>query len=149
MVHWIISKCSEIFCCSLSFIKTLATFCHSLDFFKMQGKLLHFAYSYNMFEYQRAAVVFEQISYMNQNGRHRFREFNDMCSYGFNVYNNVWKPVIGKELRCQREKDNPRDPYAVAVTKSCTGDVGVEVVGHVPHYLSALCSLFTRQSGVV
>ena len=51
---------------------------------------------------------------------------------GFHVYKDVWRPVIGEELRCQREEDNPRDPYAVAVTKSCTGVGGVEVVGHVP-----------------
>ena len=48
------------------------------------------------------------------------------------------------ELRCQREEDNPRDSYAVAVTKSRTG-----VVGHVPRYLSTVCSLFIRRSGAV
>lgn len=52
------------------------------------------------------------------------------------------------------EEDNLRDPYFVAVTKSCNGVVGVEVVGvefvgDVPRYLSTLCSLFIRQSGVV
>ena len=31
----------------------------------------------------------------------------------FLVYKNVCTPVIGKELRCQREEGNPRDPYAV------------------------------------
>ena len=40
--------------------------------------------------------------------------------------------MIGEELRCQREKDNLRDLYAVAMTKSCTGVVVVEVVEHVP-----------------
>ena len=47
----------------------------------------------------------------------------------FYVYKDVWRPVIGEELRCQREEDNPRDPYAVTVTKS-----RIEVVGHVPRY---------------
>ena len=42
-----------------------------------------------------------------------------------------------------------RDPYAVAVTKSRSGVVEEEVVGHVPHYLSTLCVLFIRQSGEV
>ena len=61
-------------------------------------------------------------------------KYNDTCVRGFHVYKDVWRPVIGEELRCQREEDNPRDPYAVTVTKSCTGVVGVEVVGHVPRY---------------
>ena len=81
--------------------------------------------------YQCTAVVFEYISYKIT--CIESAEVNDKCTYGFHVYNNIWRPVIGKELRCQREKDNPRDPYAVAVTKSCTGVVGVEVVGNVPH----------------
>ena len=59
-------------------------------------------------------------------------EFNDTCIHGFHVYKDVWRPVIGEELRCKREKDNPRYPYAVAVTKSHTEVVGVEIVGHVP-----------------
>ena len=58
-------------------------------------------------------------------------EFNDTCVRGFHVYKDVWRPMIGEELRCQREEDNPRYPYVVAVTKSHTGVVGVEVVGHV------------------
>ena len=73
-------------------------------------------------------------------------EFNDTCVRGFHVYKDVWRPVIGEELRCQREEDNPRDPYAVAVTKSRTGVVGMKVVGHVPRYLSTLCSLFIRSA---
>ena len=73
-------------------------------------------------------------------------EFNDTYVRGFHVYKDVWRPVIGEELRCQREEDNPRDPYAVAVTKSRTGVVGVEVVGHVPRYLSTVCSLFIRSA---
>ena len=76
-------------------------------------------------------------------------EFNDTCVRGFHVYEDVWRPVIGEELRCQREEDNTRDPYAVVVTKSRTGVVGVEVVGHVPRYLSTVCSLFIRRSGAV
>ena len=75
------------------------------------------------------------------------KEVNDICVHGFHVYNNVWRSMIGEELRCQREKDNPRDPYAVAVTKSRTGVLGLEVVGHVPRYLSTLCSLCIRRSG--
>ena len=68
-----------------------------------------------------------------------------MCVCGFHVYNNVWRPVIGKELRCQREDCyNLKDPYAIAVTKSRTGVVRVKVVGHILHYLSSFCLLFMR-----
>ena len=52
--------------------------------------------------------------------------------------------MIGEELRCQREEHNPRDPYAVVVIKPRAG-----IVGHVPRYLSALCSVFIRRSGAV
>ena len=45
-------------------------------------------------------------------------EFNDTRVRGFHVYKDVWRPVVSEKLRCQREEDNPRDPYAVAVTKS-------------------------------
>ena len=77
-------------------------------------------------------------------------EFNETYVLGYHIYDNVWKTVIGKELRwCQRKEDSPRDPYAVAVTKSHTGVVGMEIVGHVLHYLSTLYLLFIRQSGAV
>ena len=71
-------------------------------------------------------------------------EFNDTCVHSFHIYNNVWRPVISEELRCQREEDNPGDSYVVVMTKSRTGTVGVKVVEHVPHYLSTICSLFIR-----
>ena len=57
--------------------------------------------------------------------------------------------MIGEELRCQGEECNPRDPYAVAVIKSRTKVVEMEVVGHIPHYISTLCSLYIRKIGVV
>ena len=58
-------------------------------------------------------------------------EFNDTCVHGFHIYKDVWRPVIGEELRCQREEDNPRDPYAVAV-------ISAVISGHVapPSYES-------------
>ena len=67
-------------------------------------------------------------------------EYNDMCVLGFHVYQDVWRPwpVIGEELRCQREEDNIRGPYAVVVIKPCAG-----IVGNVPCYLSALCTVFS------
>ena len=76
-------------------------------------------------------------------------EFNGTCVNGSHVYNNVWRPVIGEELRFQRKEDILRDPYTVAVTKLCTRIIGVKVLGHIPHYLSTFCLLFIRQSGAV
>ena len=49
------------------------------------------------------------------------------------MYVRAWfsqRLAIGEELKCQRQEGNPRDPYAVAVTKSRT-----EVVGHIPYFL--------------
>ena len=72
-----------------------------------------------------------------------FEELNDMCVYGLHIYNNVWRPVIREELRYQRDEDcdKSKDPYDVAVTKSCTGVIRVKVVGHILHYFSSLCCL--------
>ena len=36
---------------------------------------------------------------------------------------------------CQQERGKPHDPYTVAVMESV-------IVGHVPHEISAICSLF-------
>ena len=44
-----------------------------------------------------------------------------------------------EELRCKREEDNTRGLYTAVVIKSCAG-----IVGGIPHYLSALCSIFIR-----
>ena len=65
------------------------------------------------------------------------------CIRGYHVYQERWVPVIGERLECKRESGNPRDRYAVAV---CKGD---EIVGHVPRYISTLCSLFIRHGGIV
>ena len=37
---------------------------------------------------------------------------------------------------CERELGNPRDPFAISVIKEST------IVGHVPHKISAICSMF-------
>uniref|UniRef100_A0A1X7UX22 Uncharacterized protein n=1 Tax=Amphimedon queenslandica TaxID=400682 RepID=A0A1X7UX22_AMPQE len=46
-------------------------------------------------------------------------------------------------LNCLRETSNLHDPYTVATVKD-----GV-TVGHVPHKISALCSLFPRRQGSI
>ena len=37
------------------------------------------------------------------------------CVRGYHIYKDVWDGVIGKELQCERERDNGSDRYAVAL----------------------------------
>ena len=60
----------------------------------------------------------------------------ESCVKGYHIYQELWEAVIGEELQCQRERDNPTDIYAVAVRK------GQTVVGHLPRRLSRQCALF-------
>ena len=46
---------------------------------------------------------------------------------GHHCYRNYWQPVVGEELNCTHERDNPFDLFAIAIKKS-TG----ETVGHLP-----------------
>ena len=39
----------------------------------------------------------------------------DRSVRGYHVYQNNWTPVIGERLNCEREEENPRDRYAVAI----------------------------------
>jgi len=39
----------------------------------------------------------------------------DSCMHGFYMYQNVWTPVMGETLVCQRETINTEDRYVVAV----------------------------------
>ena len=50
----------------------------------------------------------------------------DTVIRGYHDYQHIWKPVIGEELACRTEPDNPHDPNAVAVLK------GSRIVGHLP-----------------
>ena len=54
-----------------------------------------------------------------------------------------WTPVVGEQLLCEREEGNPRDRYALAIKKSGN------IVGHVPHSISTVCSLFIRRGGAI
>ena len=51
---------------------------------------------------------------------------------------------MGEVVRCEREERNAHDPFAVALKKTGTG-----TVGHVPHTISCICTLFLRQGGVI
>ena len=37
------------------------------------------------------------------------------CVRGYRIYKDIWDPVIGEELQCERERDNGSDRYAVAL----------------------------------
>ena len=54
----------------------------------------------------------------------------DSSVRGYHVYQDNWTPVIGERLNCEREEENSRDRYAVAIRK--IGDT----VGHVPRSIS-------------
>ena len=39
----------------------------------------------------------------------------ESCVHGYNVYQEVWIPVIGKHLKCKQEIGNAEDRHSVAV----------------------------------
>jgi len=60
----------------------------------------------------------------------------------------VWEnPVIGEELKCQREIGNSHDPLVVAVVKQL--DERNTIVGHVSQRISASCTAFIRRGGII
>ena len=67
----------------------------------------------------------------------------DSSVRGYHVYQDNWTPVIGERLNCERQEENPRDRYAVAIRKD--GDT----VGYVPRSISTLCSVFIRRGGTI
>ena len=62
---------------------------------------------------------------------------------GFHVYKNVWEPTVDEVLLCEREIGNSHDTFAVAVRNSS------EIVGHLPRFLSSICSIFIRRGGEI
>jgi hypothetical protein len=67
----------------------------------------------------------------------------ESCIHGFHIYKDRWTPYIGERLSCAQEQNNREDPFTVALKK------GVEIVGHVPHVVSCVCSLFLHQHGSI
>ena len=67
----------------------------------------------------------------------------ESCIRGFHVYQDIWTPATGERLACQAEDSNSFDPYAVAIRRDA------DVIGHVPHKISAACSLFVRRGGTL
>ena len=62
---------------------------------------------------------------------------------GYHYYKDIWEPVIGEELECEREHGNIHDLYAVAVKQKSE-----VTVGHLPKKIS-VCSLFLRRGGLI
>ena len=60
------------------------------------------------------------------------------CVRGYHVYKDIWDPVVGETLNCEREDRNPQDPY----------DVDVKKIGHVP-VISCICTLFKRIAAAI
>ena len=69
-------------------------------------------------------------------------EYNS-CIRGHHIYKDIWSPYVSEELAFVVEENNIHDPYAVAVKK------GEQIVGHLPHIISAACSLFLRRNEVI
>ena len=47
------------------------------------------------------------------------------CVCGYHVYREIWEAAVGETLVCEREPQNGKDRYAVAVKKNET------IVGHL------------------
>ena len=59
---------------------------------------------------------------------------------GYHEYKDIWKnPIIGGELKCQREIGNRHDPLAMAMLKQIDGHN--TIVGHVSRKIVPLAML--------
>ena len=45
---------------------------------------------------------------------------------GYHYYRNYWQPVVGEELNCMQEKNNPFDLFAIVIKKTTGKTVGQE-----------------------
>ena len=65
--------------------------------------------------------------------------------HGYQVYKDIWDTVadINEELHCERETDNPRDSFAVAVKKVDT------IISHIPRhtYIQHLFHVYSERCG--
>ena len=61
----------------------------------------------------------------------------------YHIYKEEWEAAIGEELKCEREKNNAKDPYAVAVVHENV------IVGHLPRKISQISALFLKRQGKI
>ena len=62
---------------------------------------------------------------------------------GYHIYKEEWEAAVGEELKCEREKNNAKDPYAVAVLRENV------IVGHLPRKISQISALFLKRQGKI
>ena len=65
------------------------------------------------------------------------------CVRGYHIYKEEWEAAVGEELKCEREKNNAKDPYAVAVVHENV------IVGHLPRKISRISALFLKRQGKI
>ena len=65
------------------------------------------------------------------------------CVRGYHIYKEEWEATVGEEFKCEREKNNAKDPYAVAVV--CEN----VIVGHLPRKISRISALFLKRQGKI
>ena len=65
------------------------------------------------------------------------------CVKGYHTYKEEWEAAVGEELKCEREKNNAKDPYAVAVVRRNV------IVGHLPRKISRISALFLKRQGKI
>jgi len=67
-------------------------------------------------------------------GRHSFTIASVVR--GYHIYQDIWVPTIDEELSCEREIGNSHDTFAVATRNE------IGMVGHIPRFMSHICSVF-------
>ena len=64
---------------------------------------------------------------------------------GFNVYKEVWTPIVGEVLKCCHERKNPFDRYAIAAMKRLPGRLADCTIGHLPREIPRIIPFFSRE----
>ena len=59
------------------------------------------------------------------------------------IYKEEWEAAVGEELKCERERNNTKDPYAVAVVRENV------IVSHLPRRISRISALFLKRQGKI
>ena len=65
------------------------------------------------------------------------------CVRGYHIYKEEWEAAVGEELKCEREKNNAKDPHAVAVVRENV------IVGHLLRKISRISALFLKRQGKI
>ena len=72
-----------------------------------------------------------------------FESDSSVC--GYHVYQGNWTTTIGEQLNCEREDENPRNLYSLAIKRSGN------IVGHMPRsaHKNAVTSLLASSIAVL